>query len=98
LCRAISGGTLVSALITNAEWGAVKVMPFKAHLAVDFATSLFALAAPWLFGFSGNTKARNTFLSMGATGLVVGLLSRPEDMDSDKEQDLQRKASHMPAL
>ncbi|MBA9079229.1 hypothetical protein [Rufibacter quisquiliarum] len=98
LCRAISGGTLVSALVTRAEWGAVKVMPYKAHLAIDFATSLFSLAAPWLFGFAKNEKARNTFLVMGLTGLVVGALSRPEEMDPDKVQKLQRKANNLPAL
>ncbi|MFC6998878.1 SPW repeat domain-containing protein [Rufibacter roseus] len=98
LCRAISGGTLVSALVTRAEWGAVKAMPFKMHLAVDFATSAFALAAPWLFGFSKNAKARNTFVAMGLTGLVVGLLSRPEEMDPDKEQWLKQKAEQLPPL
>ncbi|MGV3540373.1 MAG: hypothetical protein ACO1OQ_11210 [Rufibacter sp.] len=98
LCRAISGMALVSALVTKAEWGAVKVMPYKLHLGIDFATSVFALAAPWLFGFAGNEKARNTFLAMGVTGLVVGALSRPDEMDPAKEQTLKRKASQLPAL
>lgn len=98
LCRAISGGTLMSALVTKAEWGVVKAMPFKLHLALDFATSVFSLAAPWLFGFSGHAKARNTFLAMGATGLVVGLLSRPEEMEDDAATDLKNKASALPAL
>ncbi|GGK85270.1 hypothetical protein ACD591_20010 [Rufibacter glacialis] len=98
LCRAISGGTLVSALVTKAEWGAVQVMPYKAHLAIDFATSVFSLAAPWVFGFSRNTKARNTFLAMGLTGLVVGLLSRPEEMDPERVRTLKRRADALPAM
>ncbi|MFB9862794.1 hypothetical protein EFA69_19510 [Rufibacter immobilis] len=98
LCRAISGGTLVSALVTKAEWGAVQVMPYKAHLAIDFVTSAFSLAAPWLFGFAHNTKARNTFLTIGLTGLVVGLLSRPEEMDPAKVRKLKLRADALPAL
>ncbi|WP_181307098.1 hypothetical protein [Rufibacter sp. XAAS-G3-1] len=98
LCRAIAGGTLVSALVTKAEWGAVQVMPYKAHLAIDFATSVFALAAPWMFGFSQNMKARNTFLAMGLVGLVVGALSRPEEMSPTKVRTLRRRADTHPAL
>ena len=98
LCRAIGGMALMSALITKAEWGAVQVLPYKAHLAVDVATSLFTLAAPWLFGFSGNEKARNVFIGLGVTGLVVGALSRPEEMDPAKERSLRRKAKALPAL
>lgn len=88
----------MSALVTKAEWGAVQVMPYKAHLAIDFATSVFSLAAPWVFGFSRNTKARNTFLAMGLTGLVVGLLSRPEEMDPERVRTLKRRADALPAM
>ncbi|GAA4295235.1 SPW repeat domain-containing protein [Nibribacter koreensis] len=98
LCRAIGGMALVSALVTKAEWGAVPVVPYKAHLAVDVVTSLFTLAAPWLFGFSHHQKARNTFIALGVTGLVVGALSRPEEMDPLKERTLRRKAEALPAL
>ena len=37
-------------------------------------------AAPWLLGFAGNARARNTFIAMGAFGLMAGLLSRPEEL------------------
>ena len=80
LCRVASGAIAVSSLLTRAEWGTVKVMPYRAHLAVDAALGAFALAAPWLFGFAGNPRARNTFLAMGAAGLSAGLLSRPSEM------------------
>ncbi len=98
LCRAIGGMALTSSLVTKAEWGAVQVMPYKTHLTIDFVTSAFTLAAPWLFGFSRNEKARNSFIAMGLTGLVVGLLSRPEEMDPAKVRRLRRKADTHPAL
>jgi hypothetical protein len=33
----------------DAEWGVVKVLPYKAHLAIDAVTGVAALAAPWMF-------------------------------------------------
>lgn len=84
LCRVLSGGILASSLFTRAEWGLVKVMPYKTHLTLDTLNGALAAAAPWLFGFSENARARNTFLAIGAFGLMAGLLSRPEEMPAWK--------------
>lgn len=80
LTRLFSGSILASALLTRAEWGALKVIPFKIHLVADTGVGAFALAAPWLFGFADQVKARNTFLAMGAFGILAGLLSQPKEM------------------
>ncbi|RYF69542.1 MAG: hypothetical protein EOO39_17370 [Cytophagaceae bacterium] len=80
LTRVLSGSILATSLLTRAEWGLARVIPFKGHLIADTAVGLFALSAPWLFGFSGHTKARNTFLVAGAFGMMAGLLSGPEEM------------------
>ena len=71
---------LLSTLFTRAEWGVVPVIPFKAHLAMDAAASALAVAAPWLFGFADDERARNTFVAVGLAGLVVGALTRPAEM------------------
>ncbi|OUJ67769.1 SPW repeat domain-containing protein [Hymenobacter crusticola] len=80
LCHVLSGTVLLSSLFTRAEWGPLRVMPYKAHLVIDTLGGLTALSAPWVFGFAQNKKARTTFLVMGVFGLVAGLLSRPEEM------------------
>lgn len=80
VCRVVGVGVLGATMLTRAEWGVYKVLPFKAHLALDVAVSLFSLAAPWIFGFTNNTNARNTFIAMGAVGGVVTALSQPEEM------------------
>jgi len=80
LCRLLSGTIMLSSFLTRAEWGIAKVMPYKAHLVLDTFGGVTALVAPWAFGFSKNTKARNTFLVMGIFGLIAGLLSQPEEM------------------
>lgn len=76
----ISGGTLAYTLLTRAEWGLFKIIPFKAHLATDFTAGIFTLSASWLFKFAENKKARNTFLALGITSVVASLLTEPEEM------------------
>lgn len=84
LCRVMSVGILLSSLLTRAEWGLLPAISFKAHLALDVANGLFALGAPWLFGFSDNERARNTFLAMGAVGIFAGTMSQPKEMEDDR--------------
>ena len=80
LSRAVGGGVLAASLLTRYELGAVPVIPFKAHLATDVVVGLLTLGAPYLFGFSRNRAARNTFLAAGAISVLVGLLTEPEEM------------------
>ena len=80
LCRVIAGGALAYSLLTKAEWGAAKVIPFKTHLLIDSTTSVFALAAPWLLGFAQHKRARNSVLLVGLAGLAASLLTEPQEM------------------
>lgn len=84
LCRVLAGGIFVGSLLTRAEWGAFRVLPFRAHLAFDVANGVFAASAPFLFGFSGNARARNAFLAAGAFGIAAGLLTQPDEMPDEK--------------
>ena len=80
LCRLVGSGVLLSSLLTRYELGLVRVIPFKAHLAADVAAGLFTLAAPWLFGFSRNRAARNTFVAAGGFSILAGLMTEPKEM------------------
>jgi len=83
LSRIVGGEVLLASLFTRYELGLVKIVPFKAHLAGDVAVGLFALGAPFLFGFSGNRRARNFFMGMGVFSIAAGLLTEQKEMDSD---------------
>ena len=80
ICQVVGAGLMASTVLTRAEWGVYKVLPFKAHLAIDVVASSLALAAPWLFGFANNAKARNTFIAMGTVGAIVTALTKTEEM------------------
>lgn len=66
---------LASRLLTRAEWGVWRAMPYRIHLTLDFAAGVGAVAMPWLANFSHNRRARNTFLVMGAISIAASLLS-----------------------
>ena len=80
LCRIQSGGTILYSLFTRAEWGVFRRILYATHLTIDFSVGLLSLGAPWLLGFSKNRHARNTFLTIGAIGVLASLLSKPEEM------------------
>lgn len=81
LCRA--QGTFVTAgsLLTRYELGAVKLIPFKAHLMLDALGAIIGIASPWLLGFSDNKKARNTVLAFFLVEAIVVALSQTDEME-----------------
>ena len=83
MTRVLTTTILVSSILTRAEWGFLRIMPYKMHLLLDTLGGVLALSAPWLFGFSGNSKARNAFLAFGLTGILAGTLSEPQEMPED---------------
>jgi hypothetical protein len=83
LSRVVSGGVLLTSLLTRYELGLIRVVPFKAHLAADVAVGLLTLGAPFLFGFSRHKRARNFFVGLGAFSVMAGLLTNPEEMDEE---------------
>lgn len=80
LCRVFSRTILLSSIFTRSEWGLFRIMPYKAHLVIDFLVGVLALSSPWLFGFADNALVRNIFLVFGTFGVLAGTLSRPEEM------------------
>jgi hypothetical protein len=71
------GGSAIGAsLFTRYELGLIKLMPFNMHLLSDFLGALLGLAAPWLFGFEKDDKARKAVMTFAAVELGVVLLSR----------------------
>jgi hypothetical protein len=83
LSRVVSGGVLLTSLLTRYELGLVRVLPFKAHLGLDVAVGLLTLGAPFLFGFSGNRRARNFFVGLGAFSVLAGILTEPGEMPEE---------------
>ena len=77
LARSLGAGYTGMSLGTAYPLGAVKKIPFPAHVATDAVLGLAFAAAPWLFGFADDRRARNFFLAMaGVSAVVVALTQR----------------------
>ncbi|MBV9998981.1 MAG: hypothetical protein JO015_07690 [Verrucomicrobia bacterium] len=69
-------GSLLYSLLTNYELGAARVIPFRAHLVIDFLSGLFLAVSPWLFDFSHRVYWPH--LAFGLLEILVVLLTRVE--------------------
>src|SRR5947209_13632705 len=79
LSVALAAVLLLQMLCTRFSLGAVKVIPFVAHGAVEAMVALLLVVTPWLAGFSHVMAARNFFCGMGALLGIIGLCTRYED-------------------
>lgn len=75
---AVAGGAglFVYSLITDYSLSARNLIPFKVHLIFDFVAALVLTAAPFLFGFTGITKA--FYLVIGLSVIAVVLITNPQ--------------------
>lgn len=69
----ITGDGLAGAL---QQQGMTKVLKPLPHAVIDYAWAGTMMAAPWLFGFSGNRKAKANAVGSGAAILALSLLTR----------------------
>lgn len=63
---------IVVSLLTNYRYGAVRVLPFWGHLAIDTAVAMAFAVAPFALGFAG-LDAWYYWINSAAVFLVVGL-------------------------
>lgn len=70
---------LVMSLLTRAEWGAIRVMPYKVHLILDVLGGVSVLASPWLFNFVDRPE-KWFAVAAGLFGIGAGTLSKTDEM------------------
>ena len=64
-------------LLTRHELGLVKLVPMRAHLALDGVFAAAFLAAPW-FPKDEDTTVRATLAALGVSGALAALLTDPD--------------------
>lgn len=67
---------LVLTIFTDHQFGLIRVLPYRFHLAVDLAVGLVFLALPFALGFAGLDAA--FYWLNGAAVVTVIALSKPE--------------------
>jgi hypothetical protein len=77
--RVLGAAAILFSLLTNYEWGVLKVIPMRVHLVVDFLSGALLAGSPWLFGFANEpANAWAPHVVVGLTEILVVLLSQTE--------------------
>lgn len=87
VCDVAGTVALLSGRTTTHEGGLLQIVPFKyvfesvagSAAALAAALAAAALAAPWLFGFADNAKARNVVAGLSLLEAAVVALTRPDN-------------------
>ncbi len=75
--RAAGAAATVYSLLTDYEFGLVRVLPMRAHLAMDAASGVFLAASPWLFGFADRgQRYRLPYAVVGGAEVLAALTSK----------------------
>jgi len=65
----------IYSLLTNYELGLFKVIPMKAHLALDLLSGAFLALSPWILGFAGAVYLPH--LVLGLAEIVAVIMTDP---------------------
>ena len=85
LLRAAANAATATALVTNYECGAVRVLPMKGHLAVDAALCTALIASPFFLPGSERRHATVPVL-LGMAGLITGMLTQTRSLMEIEEE------------
>ena len=67
---------LVIAASTDGPSSLVNSIPLSAHVLLDYALAAVLIAAPFLFGFSGETAPTALFIALGVAHLLITIGTR----------------------
>lgn len=85
LLRGAANAATASALVTNYECGAVRLLPMKGHLALDAALCGALVASP-LFLPARERRYAAIPVLLGITGLIAGMLTDPRSPVETEEE------------
>jgi len=72
---ALGGVHLVLTILTNFQYGLIKIIPFSLHGWIELAVSLILVGAPWLLGFNENPTDRIFYVGFGIAVFVTWILT-----------------------
>jgi hypothetical protein len=68
---ALGAGTILYSILTDYELGALRIIPFKVHLAIDMLNGVFLALSPWIFGFSDRVYLPHLLFGLIEIAVVI---------------------------
>jgi hypothetical protein len=62
---------LIMSIFTNYEYGVVRMISMRTHLAIDLITGVLLAVSPWIFGFSDYVYLPHLILGLFEVGAAV---------------------------
>ena len=91
-CSLYSGAAILGlSLFTRYPLGAVKAIPFPMHVVIEALAGVGNIAAPWLYGFAKNKRAKWLHVISGIT--TLGLVA-VTDYQATERQSARTSAVH----
>src|SRR4051794_19022614 len=76
LPRAMGAGGLLYSLLTRYELGVVRVVPMRAHIALDMISGALLAASPFVFGFARrNVRTWLPHVAVGISEVLIAAFS-----------------------
>ena len=64
-------------LLTNYEFSIAKIIPLRAHLAMDFIAAVFLAASPWLLNYADYVYAPHLIVGLAEILVVAMTIKQP---------------------
>jgi hypothetical protein len=71
IAYALAGACLLLMMLTDYPGGAVRIIPFPFHGAIEVLAGIVVLIMPWLAGFADEPAARNYFIGLALVMIAV---------------------------
>ena len=75
-------------LCTDYELGVARLIPMRAHLALDLGGGALLALSPWLFGFGSAVRLPHLFLGLLGIALALGTRRRPSYLSPRRARDI----------
>ena len=74
-CYLLAAVHLILTLVTRFPLGAVKILGFPLHGAIELIVGLLLIVLPWLANFAAGLHSRNFFVAVGLLVLLIWFLT-----------------------
>ena len=81
--------TILYSLITDYEWGPVKVLSMPTHLMLDMASGVILATSPWIFSFSDYIYMPH--LLLGILEVIVSLMTKAVPYINREDQGIMER-------